>query len=210
MTSPTTLLCRAGDTVALLALVAGLALGWDALGRDGFVLLGVAASATGVWARSVVPVASRRSSLSPRRQLAAAGAAAAGVLISAIGFGNLAGVSGLVLLLLALSASPLVHRRLVHRGRRTTSTWTHPSLGNGIVQPLHTMGLEQLCDGWTASYVALASTDDPVQMERLSHLRLAYLDELERRFPARFNAWLRIHAHPSADPQTHLASDDAA
>ena len=220
MPSPTTLLHRVGHAVALLALAGGLALGGDALGRDGFVLLTVVGSAVGVWAWSAVPLSRRHSTLHPRTQLVAAGAAAAAVLISAIGFGNLAGFSGLVLLALALSASPVVHRSLVHlplghgllvhRGRRTPSTWTHPSLGNGIVQPLHTMSLEQLCDGWTASYVALAATGDPVLMERLSHLRQAYLDELERRFPSKFHAWLRTHAHPGADPQAHLANDDAA
>ena len=210
MTTPTTILQRLGNTVALLTLGAGLALGWGALGSDGFVLLGVLAFACGVWGRLLLHNSEDTGRSLPRARMLAAGVAAPAVLISAIGFGNLAGFAGLVVLALVLLVSPVVHGPLLRRGRRTSDTWTHPSVSTGIVQPLHTMSLEQLCDGWTASYVALASTRDPVLMERLSHLRQAYLDELERRFPTKFEAWLRTHAQPGADPQAHLANDDAA
>lgn len=224
MTTPTTALHRAGDVVALLTVGSGLGLAWGVLGADAFVMLALVVGVCGAGACWALHASKHPGSAPPRTQLLAVATTASAVLLAAIGLGQLAGSSGIILLAMGLSLAPRVHGPLLRRPRwsgprwsgprsrreRRTSRWTHPSSGAGVVQALDTMTLEQLCDGWTASYSALASTADAVMMERLSHLRQAYLDELERRYPDRFEAWLQIHADPGSDPQVHLASDDVA
>ena len=65
---------------------------------------------------------------------------------------------------------------------------------------------EQLCNDWCASYRAMEATYSGRKFTRLVEDRGGYLDELERRNPAGFTAWLASGPTPAENPLPYLSS----
>lgn len=59
---------------------------------------------------------------------------------------------------------------------------------------------EELCWEWRRSFAQLVRTTDAEAVARLAQRRRGYLDELERRHPARFAAWISSGARAAGDP----------
>lgn len=64
---------------------------------------------------------------------------------------------------------------------------------------------EQLCHEWCVSYGALVAACSGGTFMRVVEERCAYLDELERRNPAGFAAWLASGAIASDNPLPYLS-----
>jgi len=64
---------------------------------------------------------------------------------------------------------------------------------------------EQLCSEWRASYVAMQGPVSLRQLARMVVQRQRYLDELERRNPDGFSAWLASGAWASSTPLPYLS-----
>lgn len=64
---------------------------------------------------------------------------------------------------------------------------------------------EQLCHDWCDSYRALESTYSGRKFDRIVEDRRRYLDELERRNPAGFAAWLASGATADDNPLPYLS-----
>jgi hypothetical protein len=125
---------------------------------------------------------------------------ATGVSLGMIGLGMLTGPSSQVLLALLLVAGPDTRRRLQQLFRPSESPPLSPLLP--VVGLLTT---EQLCTSWSASFDAVQGTTDPRRLGVLAGLRRDYLDEMERRDPEGFEAWLALHARAGDDPRPHLS-----
>jgi hypothetical protein len=63
---------------------------------------------------------------------------------------------------------------------------------------------EELCQAWCASFQALNAAPSRRKFMRLVEERERYLDEIDRRHPAAFRAWLRSDATPSGSPLAYL------
>jgi hypothetical protein len=140
------------------------------------------------------------------------GAGAAAVVTSAVAVGALATLSVAALM---AATSPVVLRavsRAVRRGHRTATA--QPDVGEPpAVQTFETLvgALDdsQLCRAWRSSWEVLAQTTDVASRLELVTLRQVYLDELQRRHPAGFTAWLDSGAGPLGDPSRYLAGPGA-
>jgi hypothetical protein len=64
---------------------------------------------------------------------------------------------------------------------------------------------EQLCQAWCDSYRTLEATTSRRKFIRIVEERGGYLDELERRNPAAFTAWLASGATPAGNPLPFLS-----
>lgn len=73
--------------------------------------------------------------------------------------------------------------------------------------PLSDLTDEQLCLEWRASYVALQGPVSHRQLIRIVRERQGYLDELERRSPQGFTAWLASGAWASSTPLPYLTEN---
>ncbi|MDN5798209.1 MAG: hypothetical protein L0H79_21020 [Intrasporangium sp.] len=63
----------------------------------------------------------------------------------------------------------------------------------------------QLCHEWRRSFTALQrAVGDPARLTAVIQTRARYLDELERRHPAAFLAWLAHGARAASDPSRYL------
>jgi hypothetical protein len=144
-----------------------------------------------------------------------------GMLEAASGIADLRQIIGAaaVLLVLVVAASPWA----VSAVRRWVRTVPSPSEGQldtvvralaysnpGFVpfQPrpeLQPATDEQLCEAWCDSYRALGATASRRRFLRIVEERRGYLDELERRHPAAFTAWLASGATPAGNPLPHLS-----
>jgi hypothetical protein len=63
---------------------------------------------------------------------------------------------------------------------------------------------EELCRGWRASYKVLQHQPSAAQMAAAVAERQTYLDELERRNPRGFAAWLASGARAPGNPLPYL------
>ena len=59
---------------------------------------------------------------------------------------------------------------------------------------------EELCWAWRRSFARLVHATEPEAVARLAEQRRDYLDELERRYPARFAVWISSGARAAGDP----------
>lgn len=69
-------------------------------------------------------------------------------------------------------------------------------------RPVRELTDEQLCWAWRSSYAQLHR--DPTATATLSALRATYLEELHRRHPAGFDAWISSGARASSNPAPFL------
>jgi hypothetical protein len=81
--------------------------------------------------------------------------------------------------------------------------------GMGLVPSLPPLQIasptdEELCSAWCASLRALRAAPSRRKTLQLVERRAAYLDELERRYPAAFAAWLTSGAAAFESPITYL------
>ncbi|WP_432946016.1 hypothetical protein ACQPXM_07120 [Kribbella sp. CA-253562] len=119
------------------------------------------------------------------------------------GLCSLLGVAGLLVAMLLGLASPPVLRRIVALAKRLgwgSSPVDEPKEDTDRVRQLTTA---ELCSAWILSGQQLraASSSGALPLVRLRQL---YLDELERRDPVGFNAWLASTASAAGDPRRFL------
>ena len=72
--------------------------------------------------------------------------------------------------------------------------------------PVVTCTDEELCWAWRRSYAQLQRTTHPDGVARLAAQRQGYLDELQRRHPTRFAAWIDSGARSGGDPHPFITS----
>lgn len=72
---------------------------------------------------------------------------------------------------------------------------------------IHNLNSAQLCRGWRVSFLAVVSAKSEAELELLARKRRLYLDELERRNPAGFRAWLESSPGASSDPEPYLLDE---
>jgi len=158
----------------------------------------------------------------PRRahpRVIAQNALIAGAAIGAVvGFAVLLGTGVLLLLILALASSPYVVRNF---GRwllsvPTPSTTQLDTMARALAyanpeyltfQPssaVDTLTDEELCQSWRASYQELQHQSSAAQKAATVAERQSYLDELQRRNPAGFAAWLASGARAPGNPLPYL------
>ena len=65
---------------------------------------------------------------------------------------------------------------------------------------------EELCWAWRHSFVRLLYATEAEAVARLAQRRGEYLDELERRHPARFAAWISSGPRSAGDPTPFFRS----
>lgn len=65
----------------------------------------------------------------------------------------------------------------------------------------------QLCRAWRVSFLAVVRAGTPAELEALAAKRRAYLDELEKRNPRGFQAWLDTAPGASSDPEPYLLDE---
>jgi len=77
---------------------------------------------------------------------------------------------------------------------------------DGLAGPwAHELSDRDLGRAWTKSYESLRAVTDPTLRAGIVTLRQAFLDEIERRNPSGFNAWLASDASAASNPGRHLA-----
>lgn len=78
------------------------------------------------------------------------------------------------------------------------------SASDGPATSLESLGLDELCHAWRASYGDLQRAQTRWTREQIVEMRQSYLDELERRNPTGFAAWLDAGARAASDPGRFL------
>jgi len=74
----------------------------------------------------------------------------------------------------------------------------------------NTMTDLDLCRAWRSSFVALERAGNPASRARIAGTRAVLLDELERRHPSGFGAWIRSGARAAGGPERYVLGHDAA
>jgi hypothetical protein len=129
---------------------------------------------------------------------------------------------GFALVLAAITTSPWA-RLLAHRAAQaldlslpTSQAETDDSCdGSGPVVLSDTVDAEavrllnnhDLCHAWRCSFVALEDAASPVERIRVVLLRQRYLDEMDRRDPDAFGAWLASGARAAGGPDRFLTDE---
>jgi hypothetical protein len=122
-------------------------------------------------------------------------AMAYGTWIAVLGLGQLLGV-GFFLVALGLTASsPPAVRAYLRRWRSSTDDEYEYTAASTT----------QLCRAWQASYAGLQSAESHSVRLRIIDARQRCLDELERRDPVGFSAWLASAASPAGSPERFIA-----
>ena len=133
----------------------------------------------------------------------------------------LLGPGGCVALtLLAVGAAILFHRTAQHRARITTVESGAQARGGPRVAASHdpvrqTISAtdaalpvactdEELCWAWRRSFARLVHATELEAVALLAEQRRGYLDELERRHPARFATWISSGARAAGDPTPYF------
>ena len=82
-----------------------------------------------------------------------------------------------------------------------TARWSIPvtTSADELAPPL-TCTDEELCRAWQRTFAQLLQPNDFEVVALVAERRRGYLDELERRHPARFEAWIRSGFRAAADP----------
>ena len=73
----------------------------------------------------------------------------------------------------------------------------------------NTMTDLDLCRAWRSSFVSLERAVNPASRARIAGTRAVLLDELERRHPSGFGAWIRSGARAAGDPERYVLGPQA-
>jgi hypothetical protein len=152
-----------------------------------------------------------------RRTLAGAGIAG-GSAAAVVGLTTLVGPGALVLAAVLAGGSPWVVDAVRHWTRsvprppehqvdavvRTLACSSSGLVPFQMVPPAPAKTDEELCRDWCASYRALGATYSGRKFIRIVEERGGYLDELERRNPAGFAAWLASGATAADNPLPYM------
>lgn len=121
-------------------------------------------------------------------------------------------------LLLTLVSSPWVVRFLLRRCSVVPQpkVWGWGAQGDHGGQSslaalelwVRTLGVSELCSAWSSSYISLQAAISPTVRGNIVALRQAYLDEIERRNPCGFRAWLDSGARVASNPRRFLSPGD--
>ena len=140
--------------------------------------------------------------------------AAAGSLIVGLGVLTVTGMSGLLLLgLLVVTSPPAVARYCVLFPellplyillRRAPTLGPVVSRRGASTLPLTSLSVEQLCRAWRHSSSTIGRARTVAERTAATTIRAGYLDELERRDPAGFSAWIAKSPPPSGDPSRYV------
>ncbi|ADB30344.1 hypothetical protein Kfla_1241 [Kribbella flavida DSM 17836] len=128
--------------------------------------------------------------------LSALAVVAVGGLCSFLGFAGL-----IVAMIVALTSPPVLRRALALAGRLGLGLGDANEAPRDDVDRVSRMTTAELCRAWTTSSQQLRSGPGTLPVVRLRQL---YLDELERRDPVGFNAWLASSASAAGDPSRFL------
>lgn len=93
-------------------------------------------------------------------------------------------------------------------GEASPATETSPLRAFWMESPLQSMDDPTLCFAWRISYVALQRPLSLSSRLRLVDRRQEFLDELERRHPRGFSAWLESGARAAGDPTRYLSHEE--
>lgn len=154
------------------------------------------------------------------------GAAVMAVILSAFGVTAAFGGAGIAMWLLVLAGgwaigSQRPPRRLDRSelgpcgGDRPTpqdrGDATGRPAGPDRLRPVSELSDSELCWAWRNSFVAAQqATRDPDRLDRVSRRRQQYLDEIQRRDPGGFAAWLNAGARAASDPTRYVKFSDRA
>jgi hypothetical protein len=157
-----------------------------------------------------------------RCRLALTGALAGGAGASAfLGFAVILNAGVLLLALLALASSPFaisVFRRWWGSAAAPSTAQLEALIGVFAYASPEYLAIQclpqfaaltdtQLCQRWRASYLNLQGQPSEAEAMALVRERHGYLDELERRNPSGFAAWLASGAWASSNPLPYLVKD---
>jgi hypothetical protein len=78
--------------------------------------------------------------------------------------------------------------------------------GGADVLSLARWSEQELCQAWQRTYVQLQRHTDAAWTEHLAQTRCTYLDELQRRDPDGFAAWIASGARAASDPMRYLTT----
>jgi hypothetical protein len=135
-----------------------------------------------------------------------------GLLVLAIcGFAAAVGLETLVLVGLIVSSSPPVLARLRPAGhqaaeplkpqlREDPPPLPTPLFLAAVARSLCELSDEEICLAWRRSFTRLQGSSTGAQRAAMADVRRAYLDELERRSPEAFAAWIGSGARAAGDP----------
>jgi hypothetical protein len=130
----------------------------------------------------------------PPAHAAAWGAAAGGGLVALLAFAVLLGTGVFIpVIVVCVTAPPAVGWYAALAGIRRTGR-----------KEIARAGTTELCRQWLDSYDVLRNAGSDQQRLRIVTDRQRYLDELERRDPEGFQAWLASAAGPATDPRRFL------
>ena len=135
-----------------------------------------------------------------------------GLLVLAIcGFAAAVGLETLVLVGLIITLSPPVLARLRPAARRPAEPQRQPQdvprpplptprYLSAVARSLCELSDEEICLAWRRSFTRLQTSSTAEQRSAMADVRRAYLDELERRSPEAFAAWIGSGARAAGDP----------
>jgi hypothetical protein len=124
-------------------------------------------------------------------------------LVAVGGLCSFLGSAGLLVgILVGLISPPVVRRGAALLGRRGWSSAT-VDRPKDDVERIGRLTTSELCTAWITTGQHLRAASSPAALP-LVRLRQLYLDELERRDPVGFNAWLASSASAAGDPRRFL------
>jgi hypothetical protein len=194
--------CLAAATGLLGLVAAGLL--WSPAALLGFPLVGGLVASVMIWcareSQDEAPGGGRsRLSRSVRDgYLLALALVAVGGLCSFLGSAGL-----LISIMVGLTSPPVVRRVAALLGRfgwRSSAVDRSPK---DDVERIGQLTTSELCTAWITTGQHLRAASSPAALP-LVRLRQLYLDELERRDPVGFNAWLSSSASAAGDPRRFL------
>jgi hypothetical protein len=125
------------------------------------------------------------------------------------------GASAFLAVLLVLVTVAVVHHelRLTSPAQQEPADLEAPPPSSEVVLAGGPSGLPvsgwsdaELCRAWRVSYAQLQTHGGAAWAEHLAEQRRTYLDELQRRSPAGFAAWIASGARAGGDPARYLSS----
>jgi hypothetical protein len=155
----------------------------------------------------------------PGRAIAKNAGVAGGAAGAVTGFEFLLGPGALLLLFLVLGSSPYAVRgigRWLRSGPTSgqlvtvTRALSYASPEYLVYQPpvgVEALTDEELCQAWRTSYTLLGQQPSAARIAAVAAERQTYLEELERRHPRGFGAWLASGARAAGNPLPYVTRD---